>query len=53
MSFLNHGAQQTFGGTSAALSIDRDFYPAENLKVLSFTLVMLYRARAPLVSDLS
>ena len=34
-------------GPKTALSIDRDFYPSENVKVLSSTLVMLSRAIAP------
>ena len=41
ISVLNHGEQQTFGeGVSTALSIDRDYDPAENLNVLRWTLVM-------------
>jgi hypothetical protein len=43
---LNHGEQQ-------ALSIDRDLEHAENVKALRSTLVMLYRATAPLSSAVS
>ena len=39
-------------GPSTALSIDRDFNPAENVKVSRSTVVMIYRARAPFVSAL-
>jgi len=39
---LNHGEELTFGaGPKLALSIDRNFHPAENVNVLSSTLVML------------
>ena len=37
-------------GPSTAFSIDRDFDPAENVKVLRSTLFVLYRARTPLLS---
>jgi len=35
-------------GPRTALSIHRDFDPADNVNVLSSTLVRLYRARPPL-----
>jgi len=39
---LNHLKRRRFGtGPKTALSIDRDFDPAENVNVLSSTLVML------------
>ena len=39
---LNYGEEETLGtGPKTALSIDRDFDPAENVNVLSSTLVML------------
>ena len=54
MRVLNHGEQKTFReGPSTALSIDRDLESAENVKVLSSTFVMLYRAWAPLFSAVS
>jgi len=43
--------KRRFGmGPRTALSTDNDFYPAENMNVLSSTLVRLYRARLPLLS---
>ena len=48
---LSHGEEEPFGdGAQDWLSIDRDFDPAENVIVLSSTLVMLKRARAPVFS---
>jgi len=48
---LNHGEQEAFcDGPNTALSMDSDFDPTNNLKVLSSTLVMLYRATAPLLN---
>ena len=48
--FLTIVNKRRFGmGTTTALSIDKDFDPAENMNVLSSTLVTLYRARLPLL----
>ena len=45
---LNHREQEVFwDAPNTALYIDWDIDPAENVNVLSSTLVMLYRARAP------
>ena len=37
-------------GHRTALSIDKDFDPAENVNALSSTLISLYRVRLPLFS---
>ena len=40
-------------GPNKALSIDRDFDPVENVKVLKTTVVLLYNSRALSVSAVS
>jgi len=48
---LNHGQQETLAlGPMTLLSIGTDFDPAEDVNVLSSTLVRLYRAILPLLS---
>ena len=37
-------------GTTTALSVDRNFDPAENVKAWRSTLVILYRTKTPLFS---
>jgi len=45
---LNHGKEETFGDGAQDGVVDRQgFDPADNMNVLSSTLVMLYRATAP------
>jgi len=46
--FLNKVNKRRYGiGSRTALSIDKDFDPAENVNVLSSTVGRLQRARVP------
>jgi len=51
--FLIMVNRRLWRGPSTALLIDRDLDLAENVEVLKSTLVMLYRAMAPIYSAVS